>query len=146
MPDVDRHSATPLGDAKVMAFVPTTAPERATAFYRDVLGLRFVADEPHALVFESGGTMLRVVKVRDLTPQVFTVLGWEVDDIESAVDVLVARGASALRVRGMEQDARGIWDPGGGANATTSPSARPGSADVPRGAMVPSRLLGRSDR
>jgi catechol 2,3-dioxygenase-like lactoylglutathione lyase family enzyme len=101
-----------LGDAKVMAFVATAAPERATKFYRDVVGLRFVADEPYAVVFTTGGTMLRIQKVADVRPHPFTALGWEVDDIEGAVDELTARGATALRVDGLAQDARGIWDSG----------------------------------
>ena len=104
-----------LGAAQVMAFVATTDPERAKAFYRDVLGLRLVGDEPYALVFDAGGTMLRIQKMRELRPQPFTALGWEVDDIERAVDDVVARGATALRVDGLPQDARGIWQ----ADATT---------------------------
>lgn len=115
MPNAKGDSPTGLGGAKVMAFVATAAPERAKAFYRDVLGLRFVTDERYALVFEAGGTMLRIQKVHEFRPQVFTVFGWEVDDIESAVDELVARGASAMRVDGLTQDARGIWDTGGDA-------------------------------
>ena len=101
-----------LRGAKIMTFVATAAPERAIAFYRDVLGLRFVADEQYAVVFDSDGTMLRIQKVREFTPQPFTVLGWQVDDIERAADELVTRGATALRVEGLGQDARGIWDSG----------------------------------
>ena len=104
-----------LGAAKVMAFVATTDPERAKLFYRDVLGLRLASDEPYALVFEAGDTMLRIQKMRELRPQPFTALGWEVDDIERVVDDVVARGATALRVDGLPQDARGIWH----ADATT---------------------------
>jgi catechol 2,3-dioxygenase-like lactoylglutathione lyase family enzyme len=98
-----------LRDAKVMAFVATADPERAKVFYRDVLALRLIADERYALVFEAGGTMLRIQKVHDLKPHPFTALGWEVDDIEGAVDDLIARGATALRVEGLLQDGRGIW-------------------------------------
>jgi catechol 2,3-dioxygenase-like lactoylglutathione lyase family enzyme len=98
-----------------MAFVATVDPERAKTFYRDVLGLRLVSDEPYALVFDAGGTMLRIQKMRSLKPQPFTALGWEVDDIERSVDDLVARGAMALRAPGLPQDARGIWQ----ADATT---------------------------
>ena len=104
-----------LRDAKVMAFVATVEPERAKTFYRDVVGLRLVADERYALVFDAGGTMLRIQKVRELKPQPFTALGWEVDDIERAVDLVVGRGATPLLVPGLPQDARGIWR----ADATT---------------------------
>jgi catechol 2,3-dioxygenase-like lactoylglutathione lyase family enzyme len=104
-----------LRDAKVMAFVATADPDRAKVFYRDVLGLRLVSDERYALVFDAGGTMLRIQKMPELSPQPFTALGWEVDDIESAVDDVVARGATGLRVPGLPQDPRGIW----AADATT---------------------------
>ena len=104
-----------LRDAKIMAFVATAQPDRATAFYRDVLGLRLISDERYALVFSAGATMLRIQKVPDLVPQQFTALGWEVDDIERAVDELVGRGATMLRADGIPQDARGIWDTGDGA-------------------------------
>src|SRR5258708_31074760 len=109
-----RDTAAMLGAAKVMTFVATAAPDRAKAFYRDVVGLRFVSDEQYALVFMSGNTMLRVQKVRDLRPQPFTALGWEVEDIERAVDDLVGRGATALRVEGLDQDGRGIQHRGVG--------------------------------
>lgn len=98
-----------------MAFVATGDPERAKTFYRDVLGLRLVSDERYALVFDAGGTLLRIQKMREFRPQPFTALGWKVDDIEQAVDDVVARGATALRVDGLPQDARGIWQ----ADATT---------------------------
>lgn len=66
-------------------------------------------------MFAAGGTMLRIQKVRDLVPKQFTALGWEVDDIEQAVDDLVGRGATMLRADGIPQDARGIWHTGDGA-------------------------------
>jgi hypothetical protein len=43
--------------------------------YGDVLGLRLVSDESFALVFDSGGTTLRVQKVASVTPPAYTVLG-----------------------------------------------------------------------
>lgn len=98
-----------LRDAKVIAFVSTTDAAKATAFYRDVLGLRLIADEPVALVFDAGGTMLRIPKVEAVTPQPFTVLGWRVPDIVAAVDVIVAKGVRFARYNSIPQDERGIW-------------------------------------
>ena len=95
-------------------FVATAQPDRARAFYSDVLGLRLVTEHAFALVFESGGTTVRVQKVRELKPQEFTVLGWIVDDIEAEVDLLARRGVTFLRVPGLQQDARGIWTTPGG--------------------------------
>lgn len=66
-----------LKDASVIVFVGTANTEGAKSFYRDVLGLRLIEDEPFAPVFDANGTMLRVVKLEGLTPPPFAVLGWE---------------------------------------------------------------------
>lgn len=103
-----------LGQQTVGGFVATAHPDRARAFYSDTLGLRLVTEHDFALVYESGGTTIRVQKVRELRPQEHTVLGWIVDDIEAEVDELASRGVAFLRVPGLQQDARGIWTPPGG--------------------------------
>ncbi len=80
-----------LASSKLVAFVPATDPAKARLFYQDVLGLRLIADErPFALVFDVNGTMLRVTFVREYTPDPFTVLGWQVAEIESTVERLTA--------------------------------------------------------
>jgi catechol 2,3-dioxygenase-like lactoylglutathione lyase family enzyme len=95
--------------SKVIAFVATADGARAKAFYVDVLGARFVADEPHALVLDLNGTMLRVQKVQSVTPQPFTVLGWEVRGIERVMASLVGRGVAFERYGFLDQDERGVW-------------------------------------
>lgn len=86
-----------LGSAQITAFVPTTDGERARRFYLDVLGLGFVSDDPFALVLDANGIKVRVSKVGEFTPQKFTVLGWEVLDIEKAVTDLAEKGVSCAR-------------------------------------------------
>lgn len=106
-----------LGASKLVAFVPVTDPERARAFYQDVLGLRLVVDEaPFALVFDAHGTMLRVTPVGTFKPHPFTVLGWDVESIESTVQQLTAAGVVFERFPGLN-DAHplGIWTAPGGA-------------------------------
>jgi catechol 2,3-dioxygenase-like lactoylglutathione lyase family enzyme len=98
-----------LDAAPPVAFVSTTDPERARAFYHGKLGLTFVADEGFALVFDLAGTMLRVTRVERLRPQPFTVLGWRVDDAEAAAAALASRGVTFERYPGLEQDVLGIW-------------------------------------
>jgi predicted enzyme related to lactoylglutathione lyase len=44
----------------------------------------------------------------DFTPATYTVLNFEVDDIESAVDELAGRGVSFERYDGFDQDEKGI--------------------------------------
>lgn len=94
--------------AKIIAFVGTQSPAEATAFYRDRLGLELVADEPSAIVFNAGDTMLRVSKVDSFEPTPFTVLGWDVADIRQELDRLVSRGVGFERFDGFGQDDRGI--------------------------------------
>lgn len=103
-----------LANAKVVAFVATVDGGRARQFYEGVLGLTLTLDDQFALVFDSGGTTLRVAKVEAFTPAPFTVLGWRVDDIEAIVDAMTVRGVQFERYEGMPQDERGICQfPGG---------------------------------
>jgi catechol 2,3-dioxygenase-like lactoylglutathione lyase family enzyme len=103
-----------LGSSKLVAFVATTNAERATAFYRDRLGLRLVSDEPYALVFDAAGTTLRVQKVQAHTPLPFTALGWVVNDITAMVGRLAESGTRCERFPGLQQDSAGIWTTPGG--------------------------------
>jgi catechol 2,3-dioxygenase-like lactoylglutathione lyase family enzyme len=104
-----------LGKNTLVAFVATTDGERARLFYGDLLGLKVVSDDPYAVVCEVNGAPLRIQKVNSFRPQGFTVLGWEVADIDATVDALSARGVEFQRYEGMSQDARGIWSASSGA-------------------------------
>jgi catechol 2,3-dioxygenase-like lactoylglutathione lyase family enzyme len=99
---------------KVVAFVVTTKPQEATAFYSDKLGFKFLQDDSFVLVFDAHGTRLRVVKMKKFTPAGFTILGWEVEAIEKTVAELAARGVVFERFEGMAQDELGIWNSPGG--------------------------------
>ena len=92
-----------------IAFLATRNADVAREFYAGTLGLRFVADELFALVFDLAGVMLRVFKVEDLQPARHTVLGWRVTDIAATVRELGARGGRFERFEGMSHDALGIW-------------------------------------
>ena len=98
-----------------MAFAATANPAKAKAFYAGTLGLRLVADDGFALVFDVHGTMLRVTTVQKVAVAPYTVLGWQVDDIAAAAAELKAAGVEFQRYPGMQQDALGIWDAPGGA-------------------------------
>jgi catechol 2,3-dioxygenase-like lactoylglutathione lyase family enzyme len=93
----------------IIGFIPTRNDAASRAFYEGVLGLRFVADDGFAMVFESGGNMLRVVRVGEYTPPPFTVLGWESTDIEQDVAEFAARGIAFERYSFVKQDQAGIW-------------------------------------
>lgn len=104
-----------LGSLPIVAFVPTAQPDAAQAFYADVLGLSLKSRDPFALVFDAGGTLLRVAIVERLEPRPFTVLGWIVPDIESTARLLTERGVHFSRYEGIQQDDLGIWRSPGGA-------------------------------
>ena len=98
-----------LADKKIVALVPITDAARARAFYADKLGLKFVSEDPFALVFDANGNMLRLTKMKEFTPQRFSILGWQVADIETTVKQLVAAGVTFERYGVFEQDELGIW-------------------------------------
>ncbi|MGO9528566.1 MAG: VOC family protein [Verrucomicrobiia bacterium] len=93
----------------IIAFVATTNPARAKKFYKDTLGLRFVSENQFAVVFDAGGTMLRVTPVEKFEPTCFTVLGWIVTDIAKEIRALKKRGVKFKRYDWMEQDELGVW-------------------------------------
>ncbi len=105
----------PLRSAPVIAFVATTQPDESKRFYEAALSLRFVADEPFALIFDVFGATLRIAKVKNVTPADHTVLGWSVSDIVGAVHALAARGVVFERFDGVEQSADGVWKSPAGA-------------------------------
>jgi catechol 2,3-dioxygenase-like lactoylglutathione lyase family enzyme len=104
-----------LESSKLVAFVGTGDAGRARAFYADVLGLRLVSEDGFALVFDAGGTPLRVAIVPAVAAASYTVLGWQVPDIRSTVDALVRRGVRFERYDFMQQDDLGVWTAPGGA-------------------------------
>lgn len=104
-----------LGSEKPMTFVATAQPEKALAFYRDVLGLRFVEDTPFAIVFDANGTMLRIQKVEKVVAPPYTTLGWEVADLDATMAGLVEKGVTFAQFGMPGQDARGVWTAPGGA-------------------------------
>jgi catechol 2,3-dioxygenase-like lactoylglutathione lyase family enzyme len=98
-----------LASVPIVSFVATAEPAKARAFYEGVLGLRFVKEDGHALVFEAAGRTLRITKVKEVHPQPFTVLGWEVSNVHDTVAELTKRGVQFERYGFFEQDALGIW-------------------------------------
>jgi catechol 2,3-dioxygenase-like lactoylglutathione lyase family enzyme len=99
-----------LGSINIVAFVPTQDSEKARAFYEGVLGLRFVKDDGFAMVLDANGIMVRVAKVPPpFTPAQFTILGWQVTEIERLVKGLQKNGVHFERFGFFEQDELGIW-------------------------------------
>ena len=98
-----------LGSTNIVAFVPIKDGDKARAFYEGILGLRFVKDDGFAVVFEANGIMLRAAKLKEFTPSQFTVLGWEVSNLEDAVRSLGKRGVKFEIFGFFKQDELCIW-------------------------------------
>ena len=90
--------------------------QKVRAFYGETLGLRnTVLDEENGLMMLhlAGGRDTLVYQRRGFTPATYTILNFEVDDIDKAVDELSGRGVRFERYDSMEQDEKGIARNGG---------------------------------
>ena len=105
-----------LKTAKTTIFLATSDAELARNFYEEKLGLTLASDDAFALVYQLAGSELRLSKVPSFTPLPFTVLDWQIPDIEAAHKELSERGVEFTIFDGMGQDEKGIWaSPDGGA-------------------------------
>ncbi|MBZ5552047.1 MAG: VOC family protein [Acidobacteriia bacterium] len=107
-----------LGSSKIMAFVPTQDYKKARAFYEGVLGLGVVSEDRFALVMDAAGIRVRITKVPDFKLHKYTILGWEVSQIEKIVSGLEQRGVQFERYGLPGQDEHGIWTAPGGDKVT----------------------------
>jgi catechol 2,3-dioxygenase-like lactoylglutathione lyase family enzyme len=98
-----------LSSGKLVGFVPTKNAQAARAFYENKLGFQFVSDDPYALVVRAGETMIRVAKAQEFNPAPYTVMGWEVDDIEAVVRWLQGRGVVFEKYPFVQNRELGIW-------------------------------------
>ena len=84
---------------------------KAKEFYEGTLGLTTtVLSEEFGVmaVHMAGGRDTLVYTKPDFTPATYTVLNFEVDDVDAAVDGLSSRGVSFERYEDFDQDEKGI--------------------------------------
>jgi predicted enzyme related to lactoylglutathione lyase len=96
-------------DAKAYSGIAVRDVSEARRFYGETLGIR--TSEEYGLLWLqlAGGRDTLVYAQEDASPASFTILNFEVDDIERAVDALHERGVETERYEGFEQDDRGIF-------------------------------------
>jgi predicted enzyme related to lactoylglutathione lyase len=85
--------------------------EKAREFYGETLGLgtTVLSEEFGVMSIQlAGGRDTLVYRKPDFAPATYTILNFEVDEIEAAVDGLAERGVSFERYEGFEQDEKGI--------------------------------------
>jgi predicted enzyme related to lactoylglutathione lyase len=85
--------------------------EAAKKFYGETLGLGFTVMSEEfgvASIELAGGRDTLVYAKPDFVPATYTILNFEVDDIDAAVDELTSRGVEMERYEGFEQDEKGV--------------------------------------
>jgi catechol 2,3-dioxygenase-like lactoylglutathione lyase family enzyme len=85
--------------------------EKAREFYGETLGLKTTvrSEEFGVMSITTAGDRDTLIYAKpDFIPATYTILNFEVDDVDSAVDDLGARGVSFERYDGFDQDEKGI--------------------------------------
>ena len=92
-----------------VAFLYVKDRERALKFYRDSLGLELRSSDDFGDFIDLGSGLARMTAMPDHAATPHPVLGWNVGDINAAVNALRDRGIVFNIHEGMGQDALGIW-------------------------------------
>jgi catechol 2,3-dioxygenase-like lactoylglutathione lyase family enzyme len=98
-----------LETAHLVAFLPTARPAESRQFYQRTIGLIFMGEDAHSLIFDCNGTFLRIQKLKTTSPGPQTALGWDVPDIVKEIHDLAAKGVDFVRYTGLQQDRDAIW-------------------------------------
>jgi catechol 2,3-dioxygenase-like lactoylglutathione lyase family enzyme len=81
-----------LATSQVSTRLPAQNLERARKFYSEKLGLDPVEERPGGLLYRCGAGTFALFKSSGKSSGAHTQMGWEVEDIESTVAALRARG------------------------------------------------------
>ena len=68
--------------------------ERAVAFYRDALGIRFLFRAPNMAFFDCGGVRLMMGPSEEPAQSFSSIIYFKVDDIQAAAEELKSRGVA----------------------------------------------------
>ena len=85
--------------------------EAAKRFYGETLGLgvTVLSEEFGVMSIQlAGGRDTLVYRKPDFAPATYTILNFEVDDVDAAVGELTAKGVEMERYEGFDQDEKGI--------------------------------------
>jgi predicted enzyme related to lactoylglutathione lyase len=85
--------------------------EAAKQFYGETLGLgvKVLSEEYGVTSIQlAGGRDTLLYAKPDFVPATYTILNFEVDDVDAAVDELASKGVELERYEGFEQDEKGI--------------------------------------
>jgi predicted enzyme related to lactoylglutathione lyase len=97
-----------LRDSSAFSGFAVNDMDRAKAFYTDVLGLDVTEEQGRLTLHLAGDRPTIVYPKSDHVPATFTILNFPVDDIDTAVNELTARGVEFARYDGLPQDDKGV--------------------------------------
>jgi catechol 2,3-dioxygenase-like lactoylglutathione lyase family enzyme len=80
----------------------------ARQFYAETLGLRTSEEHDQMWLHLADGRDTLAYQQPEASPASYTILNFEVDDIDQAVDALAARGVRFERYDGIAQDDKGV--------------------------------------
>jgi catechol 2,3-dioxygenase-like lactoylglutathione lyase family enzyme len=87
-----RKEKAVLENSDVYATIPAQDLERAKSFYADKLGLKPSEERPEGLRYRCGNGGFLLFESSGAASGDHTQLGWDVDDVEAAVEELRGRG------------------------------------------------------
>ena len=102
-----------LAQGKMAGFIPTTDYGRSRTFY-EKLDFEFVSLDQYALVMRVGAHRIRMTKIPNFQPLQGTILGWEVQNIETVAAWLRDRGVPTEKYPFVQDRELGIWTAPGG--------------------------------
>ena len=82
--------------------------EQAREFYGATLGIKVTEEHGMLTLHLAGDRPTLIYPKPDHQPANYTILNFQVEDVEQAVDALAARGVTMERYEGAEQDEKGV--------------------------------------
>jgi catechol 2,3-dioxygenase-like lactoylglutathione lyase family enzyme len=97
-----------LADTKAFSGFAVPDIEQAKEFYGSTLGIRVTEENGLLTLHLAGDRPTLIYPKPDHEPANYTILNFQVEDVEQTVDELVARGVEIERYEGFDQDEKGI--------------------------------------
>ncbi len=104
-----------LGDTKTFSSFAARDLDAERQFFGEILGIDLTEENGMLVLHLAGDKEVVVYPKPDHEPASFTVLNFQVDDLDREVDDLIAKGVAFNNYEQFEQDDRGVAsDPAGG--------------------------------
>jgi catechol 2,3-dioxygenase-like lactoylglutathione lyase family enzyme len=99
-----------LGDHNTATMIPAKDLQKTRRWYEDVLGFTPAVDDPNGITYKSGSTEFNLYPTEFAGTAQHTLIGWEVPDIEAAIDELAGKGVTFEQydMEGLKTDAKGV--------------------------------------